>query len=381
MDDPLRRGARRRAVRRADAGRRSRTCSTCSPVGSPPTTSPSCVPASPGTGWPTRSSPARARKRIAIVNGGTIPDRGLYGVFLAGGEKAHARVGELDEEMVFESKVGEVFLLGASSWRIEEITHDRVLVSPAPGQPGKMPFWHGDARGASARVGPAHRPAGARAPRGPARRGGVAAGPRSTSSKARPQRTSSSTWRTRRRAIGDVPDDRTLVVERTRDELGDWRVCVLSPLGGRVHAPWAMAADRARARAARARRRDDVDRRRHRGPLPGHGHSARRGCVAPLAGRGGGAGRAPARARRRSSRRSFRENASRALLLPRRRPGAADPALAAAEARRGSPRGGCAVPQLPAPARDLPRVPAGRVRYAGPGGHAAGGPRPRRCGS
>src|SRR5262249_57808553 len=84
-------------------------------------------------------------KRIAIANGGTIPDRGLYGVFLAGGEKAHARVGELDEEMVFESKVGEVFLLGASSWRIEEITHDRVLVSPAPGQPGKMPFWHGDA--------------------------------------------------------------------------------------------------------------------------------------------------------------------------------------------------------------------------------------------
>ena len=84
-------------------------------------------------------------KRIAIVNGGTIPDRGLYGVFLAGGEKTHARVGELDEEMVFESKVGEVFLLGASSWRIEEITHDRVLVSPAPGQPGKMPFWHGDA--------------------------------------------------------------------------------------------------------------------------------------------------------------------------------------------------------------------------------------------
>ena len=78
-------------------------------------------------------------KRIAIVNGGTIPDRGLYGVFLAGGEKAHARVGELDEEMVFESRVGEVFLLGASSWRIEEITHDRVLVSPAPGSRGRCP--------------------------------------------------------------------------------------------------------------------------------------------------------------------------------------------------------------------------------------------------
>ena len=84
-------------------------------------------------------------QRIAIANGGTIPDRGLYGVFLAGAAKGHTRVGELDEEMVFESKPGEVFLLGASSWRIEEITHDRVLVSPAPGQPGKMPFWRGEA--------------------------------------------------------------------------------------------------------------------------------------------------------------------------------------------------------------------------------------------
>ena len=83
---------------------------------------------------------------MAIVNGGTIPDRGLYGVFLAGAEHP-VRVGELDEEMVFESRVGERFLLGASTWRIEEITHDRVLVSPAPGQPGKMPFWRGDAPG------------------------------------------------------------------------------------------------------------------------------------------------------------------------------------------------------------------------------------------
>src|SRR5207253_2974556 len=83
-------------------------------------------------------------KRVAILNGGTIPDRGLYGVFLAGAEKGSARVGELDEEMVFESSVGETFLLGASTWRIEEITHDRVLVTPAPGQPGKMPFWKGD---------------------------------------------------------------------------------------------------------------------------------------------------------------------------------------------------------------------------------------------
>src|SRR5213075_3221112 len=84
-------------------------------------------------------------KQVAIISGGTIPDRGLYGVFLAGAEKGSARVGELDEEMVFESRVGETFLLGASTWRIEEITHDRVLVTPAPGQPGKMPFWRADA--------------------------------------------------------------------------------------------------------------------------------------------------------------------------------------------------------------------------------------------
>src|SRR5204863_2443543 len=84
-------------------------------------------------------------KRVAVINGGTIPDRGLYGVFLVGERGPHARVGELDEEMVFESRVGETFLLGASTWRIEEITHDRVIVSPAPGQPGKMPFWRADA--------------------------------------------------------------------------------------------------------------------------------------------------------------------------------------------------------------------------------------------
>src|SRR5437667_4925564 len=86
-------------------------------------------------------------KRVAIANGGTIPDRGLYGVFLLGAERGAARVGELDEEMVFESRVGETFVLGASSWRIEEITHERVLVSPAAGQPGKTPFWRGDAPG------------------------------------------------------------------------------------------------------------------------------------------------------------------------------------------------------------------------------------------
>src|SRR4029079_8376770 len=94
-----------------------------------------------------RLSAREGAKRVAVINGGTIPDRGLYAVFLVGERGPHARVGELDEEMVFESRVGETFLLGASTWRIEEITHDRVLVSPAPGEPGKMPFWKGDRAG------------------------------------------------------------------------------------------------------------------------------------------------------------------------------------------------------------------------------------------
>src|SRR5262249_61418281 len=84
---------------------------------------------------------------LALVNAGTIPDRGLYGVFLASDGWKLRRVGELDEEMVFESREGEVFVLGASSWRIEEITQDKVMVTPAPGEPGKMPFWHGDRPG------------------------------------------------------------------------------------------------------------------------------------------------------------------------------------------------------------------------------------------
>ena len=107
--------------------------------------------------WDRVSGNVRARSfalRLAVTNAGTIPDRGLYGVFLAGedGPKGGRRVGELDEEMVFESREGEVFLLGASSWRTEQITHDRVLVTPAPGEPGKMPFWHGDRPGRPARV-------------------------------------------------------------------------------------------------------------------------------------------------------------------------------------------------------------------------------------
>jgi ATP-dependent helicase Lhr and Lhr-like helicase len=179
-------------------------------------------------------------QRIAIANGGTIPDRGLYGVFLAGGEKGHTRVGELDEEMVFESKQGETFLLGASTWRIEEITHDRVLVSPAPGQPGKMPFWRGDAASRPPEAGQA-----------------IGALVRELLSVPRPAALSRLEQdhdldalaadnllrylEDQATATEAVPDDQTLVIERGRDEVGDWRICLLSPLGGRIHAPWAMA--------------------------------------------------------------------------------------------------------------------------------------------
>ena len=176
-------------------------------------------------------------QRLAVTSGGTIPDRGLFGVFLAG--RQSSRVGELDEEMVYESRVGDVFVLGASSWRIEDITADRVLVSPAPGQPGKLPFWHGDAPGRPAELGraiggfcrelAALEPAAATARARAAGLDGYAAG------------NLVSYLAEQRQATGAVPDDRTLVVERFRDELGDWRMVVHTPYGARVHAPWALA--------------------------------------------------------------------------------------------------------------------------------------------
>ncbi len=176
-------------------------------------------------------------QRLAVTSGGTIPDRGLFGVFLVG-EKA-SRVGELDEEMVYESRVGDVFVLGASSWRIEDITPDRVLVSPAPGRPGKLPFWHGDTLGRPAELG---RALGAFSRELAALEPGVA--------RDRVRAAGLDEWAAgnllaylaeQREATGYVPDDRTLVVERFRDELGDWRVVVHSPFGARVHAPWALA--------------------------------------------------------------------------------------------------------------------------------------------
>jgi ATP-dependent Lhr-like helicase len=179
-------------------------------------------------------------KRVAIANGGTIPDRGLYGVFLVGAGPGAGRVGELDEEMVFESRPGEIFVLGASSWRIEEITHDRVLVSPAPGQPGKMPFWKGDRAGRPLELGLAI----GRLTHDLLRLPPAAAVSRLTRDHdldARAAENLLQYLRDQLAATREVPDATTILVERVRDDLGDWRICVLSPRGGRIHAPWAMA--------------------------------------------------------------------------------------------------------------------------------------------
>ncbi|MFF8292957.1 ATP-dependent helicase [Streptomyces sp. NPDC016309] len=180
-------------------------------------------------------------QRLAVTSGGTIPDRGLFGVFLAGSDpkKGGGRVGELDEEMVYESRVGDVFTLGTSSWRIEDITRDRVLVSPAPGVPGRLPFWKGDQLGRPLELGRAVgaflREVGSLTA-DDARLRMLAAGLDAWAAE-----NVLSYLDEQRRSCGHVPDDRTILVERFRDELGDWRVVVHSPFGAQVHAPWALA--------------------------------------------------------------------------------------------------------------------------------------------
>lgn len=192
--------------------------------------------------WDRVNNSLRARdgsKRLAVTSGGTIPDRGLFGVFLPDG----TRVGELDEEMVYESRPGETFVLGASTWRIEDITFERVTVTPAPGQPGKMPFWHGDRPGRPVELGRAL--------------GAFVREIHELDDKSAQQRlmehyqlnafaASNLTQYVAEQveATGAVPDDRTIIVERFRDEIGDWRICILSPFGTPVHAPWAVAIER-----------------------------------------------------------------------------------------------------------------------------------------
>ena len=183
-------------------------------------------------------------QRLAVTSGGTIPDRGLFPVYLVSGdeERGPKRVGELDEEMVYESRAGEVITLGASSWRIEEITHDAVRVSPAPGQPARLPFWHGDRMG---------RPYALGVQTGTFTRA-LSSLDATDSAAARQQleQLGLDTWavdnllaylREQRESTGAVPSDTRMIVERHRDELGDWRVVLHSPLGYGVHAPWALA--------------------------------------------------------------------------------------------------------------------------------------------
>ena len=256
-------------------------------------------------------------KRLAVTSGGTIPDRGLFGVFLPDG----GRVGELDEEMVYESRVGETFLLGASTWRIEEITHDRVVVTPAPGEGGKMPFWRGDKPGRPLELG---RALGAMvrelraAPREEADARLTADG---LDERARANLLAYLDDQSE--ATGAVPDDRTIVVERFPDEIGDWRVCILTPFGARVHAPWALAIEERLARmdfAAQAMWSDDgivirlpeaVD------DIPLDAILLGPDDVEELI-----VERLPSTSMFASH---FRENSARALLLPRRRPGERTP--------------------------------------------------------
>ncbi|MFC7405318.1 DEAD/DEAH box helicase [Georgenia alba] len=302
--------------------------------------------------------------RLATTSGGTIPDRGMYGVFLAGGPvtsdgdrdglaaartgavtaasrgRGGRRVGELDEEMVYESRVGDTFTLGTSTWRIEEITPDRVLVSPAPGQPGRLPFWKGDAPGRPVELGRAlgatTRELLARLPEDG--RGDGAGDEEAAREDGAPSGAAAALrdaglddWATanllgylasQREATGRLPDDRTIVLERFRDELGDWRVVLHSPFGAPVHAPWAMVlAARLREQTGmdvQAAPSDDgivlrmPDTGEDSGPLDPAAlvlePSEVSGLVVEAL-----AGSAHFAAR-------FREAAARALLLPRRRP-------------------------------------------------------------
>ncbi|RIL06815.1 MAG: DEAD/DEAH box helicase [Proteobacteria bacterium] len=265
-------------------------------------------------------TPTRGAGKLSLLSGGTIPDRGLYHVHVA---PDGPRVGELDEEMVFESRPGQTITLGASTWRITEITRDRVLVVPAPGEPGRLPFWRGEGPGRPIEL-------------------GRALGAFVRELDAKPREEAEQILRTsyhldefaarnlldhlaeQRAATGALPTDRAITIERFRDELGDWRVCILSPFGARVHSPWALALEaRLSAEAGfdvQALASDDgiVLRFADAETLPDVtaflpdpeeiedlvveqlGHSALFAA-------------------------SFRENAARALLLPRRRPGARTP--------------------------------------------------------
>jgi ATP-dependent Lhr-like helicase len=276
----------------------------------------------------------RDARTVAITSGGTIPDRGLYPVFLVGeAGTAGRRVGELDEEMVYESRVGEVIALGATSWRVEEIRPDRVVVSPAPGVPGKIPFWHGDGLGRPIELG---RALGAFVRE---LEGDLAGGKRGRERATRRllehhdldelAAENVLDYLTEERDVaGFLPTDRRIVVEKFRDELGDWRIVILTPFGGRVHSPWALAIEsRLEERLGTGTQTiwsdDGIAIRLPEGEMAGGGVGLAE-LLFPSAdevedlvvGRLASSAMFAAR---------FRENAARALLLPRRRPGSRTP--------------------------------------------------------
>jgi len=259
-------------------------------------------------------------RRLAVTNAGTIPDRGLFGVYLIGGG---GRVGELDEEMVYEARSGQTFMLGASTWRIEEITRDRVLVSPAPGVPGTVPFWKGEGIGRPYELGAAL---------GQTAREIVALDDARAVTRLREEhsldalaaRNLVTFLRDQEAATGAVPSDRTVVVERFRDEIGDWRVCILTPFGARVHAPWSLALT-ARLRDALGLEVSSIwsdDGIALHLPDADAPPATEDLLIAPaelddlVVAELGGTALFGAR---------FRENAARALLIPRRRPGQRTP--------------------------------------------------------
>jgi ATP-dependent Lhr-like helicase len=273
--------------------------------------------------WDRTGGVIRARdgaRRLAVTNAGTIPDRGLFGVFLVDGG---GRVGELDEEMVYEARAGQTFLLGASTWRIEEITRDRVLVSPAPGLPGAVPFWKGEGIGRpfelGQKIGAASRELSALSDQK-----AVARLHDEFHLEDRAAKNLLTFLREQADATGAVPSDRTIVIEKFRDEIGDWRVCILSPFGGRVHAPWAMAI------AARLREAHGIEAQsiwsddgialhfpEADAPPPTEDLAIDPGDVEDLVvNEVGDTALFGAR---------FRENAARSLLIPRRRPGERTP--------------------------------------------------------
>lgn len=278
----------------------------------------------------------RDARTVAVTSGGTIPDRGLYPVFLVGEMGTPGRrVGELDEEMVYESRVGEIIVLGATSWRVEEIRPDRVVVSPAPGVPGRIPFWHGDGPGRPIELG---RAIGAfvrelEGDLGGGERGRARAMRRLMDHHDLDDLAAVNVLgylEEERDAVGALPTDRRIVVERFRDELGDWRVVVLTPFGGRVHAPWALAIEarlegRLAADVQTIWSDDGIAIRLPESELAtGRGDGDLVAQLFPSAeevedlvvGRLGASAMFAGR---------FRENAARALLLPRRRPGSRTP--------------------------------------------------------